>query len=233
MNASRSFEAWGRVRVTPRRVITPESGETCPPLEPYLAYGNGRSYGDTCLPHDGTLIAMRSPRNMLFWDPEAGVLRAEAGVLLAEVLDLVVPQGWFVPVLPGTRFVTLGGALANDIHGKNHHGAGTFGAHVRAFELVRSDGSRRVCSRQDNAGWFAATIGGMGLTGLVSWIEIQLIRVASPWILQEALPLDSLDQFFDPRLAGRGNEVSRPLTITTAAARTTVSGDFSARAAVR
>jgi FAD/FMN-containing dehydrogenase len=192
------FEAWGRVSVTPRRVISPESAEgICPPPEPYLAYGNGRSYGDSCLPHDGVLIAMRGPRNILFWHPEVGVLRAEAGVLLAEVLDRVVPDGWFLPVLPGTRFVTLGGALANDIHGKNHHGAGTFGVHVRAFELVRSDGSRRVCSRAENADWFAATIGGMGLTGVVSWIELQLVQVTSPWIMQEALPLASLDQFFE------------------------------------
>jgi FAD/FMN-containing dehydrogenase len=198
MTAAPPFEAWGRVRVTPRRVITPTcAGDAGPPPEPYLAHGNGRSYGDSCLPHDGVLVAMRATEKILFWNPDTGIFRAEAGMLLADILALAVPQGWFVPVLPGTRFVTLGGALANDIHGKNHHGAGTFGAHVRAFELVRSDGSRRVCSRDENPGWFAATIGGMGLTGVVSWAEIQLARVASPWIMQEALPLDSLDRFFE------------------------------------
>ena len=87
-------------------------------------------------------------------------------MLLSEILDIIVPKGWFLPVTPGTRFVTLGGAVANDVHGKNHHRAGTFCHHVRAFELVRSDGTRRLCSPSDNPDWFAATIGGLGLTGL-------------------------------------------------------------------
>lgn len=190
-------EAWGRVRAVPRRIVQPAgAAEVTAPAEPYLAHGNGRSYGDTCLPDAGVLVAMRSSRKVIFWQPEVGVLRAEAGILLAEVLDLVIADGWFLPVVPGTRFVTLGGALANDIHGKNHHGAGTFGAHVRAFELVRSDGTRRICSARDNPEWFAATIGGMGLTGIVSWVEIQLMPVSSPWIEQEALPLASLEDFF-------------------------------------
>ena len=81
---------------------------------------------------------------------------------------MLVPRGWFVPVTPGTRFVTLGGAIANDIHGKNHHRAGTIGCHVERLELLRSDGTRRICSREANADWFRATIGGLGLTGLIT-----------------------------------------------------------------
>ena len=99
------------------------------------------------------------------FDESAGILACEAGVLLSEILALVVPKGWFLPVTPGTKFVTIGGAIANDVHGKNHHRAGTFGCHVRRFELCRSDGERLICSPTENPDWFAATIGGIGLTG--------------------------------------------------------------------
>lgn len=91
-----------------------------------------------------------------------------------------MPQGWFLPATPGTRFVTVGGAIANDIHGKNHHVRGTFGCHVRQFELLRSDGQRLICSPQQNNHLFAATIGGLGLTGLITWAEFQLRRLHNP-----------------------------------------------------
>lgn len=191
------YEAWGRQRANPTEVVQPCLSESAQPPESYwLAHGMGRSYGDSCLVSDGALVDTRLLNKFLSFDRKTGVLKAESGVILADVLDLCVPEGWFIPVLPGTCQVTLGGAVANDIHGKNHHVAGTFGAHVRAFELVRSDGTRRLCSRHDNADWFGATIGGMGLTGLITWVEIQLVRIETPWIMQEALPLANLDDFF-------------------------------------
>ncbi len=161
-----------------------------------LAYGNGRSYGDVCLNSGSTLLHTRGLDRFISFDEESGVLRCESGVLLSEILDLFVPRGWFLPVTPGTRFVTVGGAIANDVHSKNHHGAGTFGCHLRRFELLRSDGSRRICSPTESADWFAATIGGLGLTGLMTWVEIGLKPISSVRICVENTRFNGLDEFF-------------------------------------
>lgn len=165
-------------------------------VRPVLAYGNGRSYGDSCLNDGGGLIMARRLDRIVTFDPGSGLITCEAGVLLDEILQQVVAAGWFLPVTPGTCFVTVGGALANDVHGKNHHRAGTFGRHVRAFQLVRSDGTRVICSRDDNPELFAATIGGMGLTGLIRRVTLQLARIDSPEMMQEAIHFDGLDRFF-------------------------------------
>lgn len=161
-----------------------------------LPHGNGRSYGDSCLNPDGTLLHTRGLDRFIAFDPANGVMRCEAGVTLAEILDVSLPQGWFLPVTPGTRFVTLGGALANDVHGKNHHRAGSFGHHVLRFELLRSDGSRRVCEPGDTDGMFEATVGGLGLTGLITWMELALKRVPGPWMEIESIRFECLDDFF-------------------------------------
>lgn len=160
-----------------------------------LPYGQGRSYGDSCLNAGGTLLTTARLDRFLGFDPATGVVRCESGVTLDAILRLVTWQGWFLPVTPGTKFVSVGGAIANDVHGKNHHQAGTFGRHVLRFELVRSDGSRRVCSPTENPDWYAATIGGLGLTGLITWADIQLRRMSNPYILQETIPFDNLDGF--------------------------------------
>jgi FAD/FMN-containing dehydrogenase len=161
-----------------------------------LPYGNGRSYGDVCLNPGGTLLQMRGLDRFIAFDENTGVLACEAGVLLADILSLLVPRGWFLPVTPGTRYVTVGGAIANDVHGKNHHAAGSFGAHVRGFELLRSDGSRRRCSPGENADWFAATIGGLGLTGVITQAELQLRRIAGNSIAVCNQRFTGLDEFF-------------------------------------
>ncbi|KPH80098.1 FAD-linked oxidase [Bosea vaviloviae] len=170
--------------------------EPAPQQGPVLAYGNGRSYGDSCLNDGGRLILGRSLDRILAFDRESGLVTCEAGVLLDDLLALVMPAGWFPPVTPGTCFVTIGGALANDVHGKNHHRAGTFGRHVRAFELTRSDGQVLTCARDMNSDLFAATIGGMGLTGLITQVTLQLMPVASAQMLQETIHFDGLDRFF-------------------------------------
>lgn len=191
------YESWGRLKAQPASVLRPASGDGFRlPAGPWLAWGNGRSYGDTGLPAGGTLIDMRGLSRIIAFDPGKGVLRAEAGAMLGDILARIMPLGWFLPVTPGTRHVTLGGALANDVHGKNHHRAGTFGRHVRAFGLLRSDGVLRRCAPDENAGLFAATIGGMGLTGLVTWVEIALKPVASADVVQETIRLDGLADFF-------------------------------------
>ena len=194
---SRVGESWGRwpkpqdqQLLALRRRHDPLPAAT----RPLLAYGQGRSYGDSCLNSGGTLLLARGLDHFLHFDPGTGVIACEAGATLGEVLEIAVPQGWFLPVVPGTRLATVGGALANDVHGKNHHRAGSFGDCVRAFELLRSDGSRRTLRPGDPL--FAATVGGLGLTGLVTWVELQLQRVAGPWMQVESLRYDSLDDFF-------------------------------------
>ncbi|QWT18701.1 FAD-binding oxidoreductase [Bacillus sp. NP157] len=162
-----------------------------------LPLGNARSYGDSCLNDGGVLLATRGLDHFIAFDPATGVVTCEAGVLFSDILDLAVPQGWFLPVTPGTRFVTVGGAIANDVHGKNHHRLGTIGHHVLAFELLRTDGSRRLCSPSENVDWFHATLGGLGLTGVVTWASIQLRRIPGPWIATESHKFGDLNGFFE------------------------------------
>ena len=163
------FSSWGRYPVYHANIIPLQWQKDFPPPVPphngMLPVGLGRSYGDVCLLKDGNLITTRALDRLLAFDPQTGILRCEAGVSLAEILDFAVPHGWFLPVTPGTKYVTVGGAIANDIHGKNHHLAGTFGNHVSRFELVRSDGTRILCSPTEHSEWYCATIGGMGLNG--------------------------------------------------------------------
>ena len=134
-----------------------------------LPYGLGRSYGDVCLNEEGMLLDTAGMNHFMEFNTETGRITCEAGVNLEDLSRLTVPKGWFVPVTPGTKFVTIGGAIANDIHGKNHHAAGTFGKHVLRFELVRSTGERLICSAEENPELYRATIGGLGLTGLITW----------------------------------------------------------------
>jgi FAD/FMN-containing dehydrogenase len=162
-----------------------------------LPFGQGRSYGDTCLNDGGTLIDTASLSRFIAFDEAAGILRCEAGTTLADVLELIVPRGWFLPVTPGTKHVTVAGAIANDVHGKNHHRAGTFGRHVRRFELLASSGERCLCSPADNPNLFRATIGGLGLTGLILWAEFGLQPVHGPLIDMEHVRFSALREFFE------------------------------------
>ena len=162
-----------------------------------LPHGLGRSYGDVCLNDGGGLLLTRSLDRFIAFDRHTGILRCEAGVSLEEIIRLVLPLGWFPAVVPGTGQVSVGGAIANDVHGKNHLRMGSFGHHLRAFELLRSDGSRLLCSPRSNPEWFAATIGGLGLTGLITWAELALRPVDSPWLECETVKFDSLAGYFD------------------------------------
>lgn len=134
---------------------------------------------------------------LVSFNAQTGLLRCEAGASLGEILDFAVPRGWFLPVTPGTKYVTVGGSIANDIHGKNHHVAGTFGRHVPRFELIRSDGSRMECSPEENREWYAATIGGLGLTGLITWAEIQLRAIVSRRIDYRGTKFNGVGEFLD------------------------------------
>ena len=163
---------------------------------PLLPYGLGRSYGDSCLNDGGVLLATRGLDRFVALDEERGLVTCEAGVSLGEILQIVVPRGLFLPVVPGTKEVTVGGAIANDVHGKNHHRCGTFGSQVESFELLRSSGERLTCSLQENRSFFEATVGGLGLTGLVLRATLRLRRIATSVIDAETVAVRDLAEFF-------------------------------------
>lgn len=196
---ARRYTSWGRYPpATPAEVVRPAGRHALPALgapgRPALAYGLGRSYGDVCLNDGGVIIDTAGLDRFIAFDREAGVLRCEAGVSLADVLALVVPHGWFLPVTPGTKLVTVGGAVANDVHGKNHHAAGTFGRHVTRLELARSSGERLELAPGDPL--FAATVGGLGLTGLITWVEFRLHPIPSDRIDGTTTRFRTLRDFF-------------------------------------
>jgi FAD/FMN-containing dehydrogenase len=199
--ASRIVCSWGNVICAPHLLYELHSrydgfpGRPAPGVT-LLPFGNGRSYGDSCLNVGGGLIETRALDRFIHFDRDTGVLACEAGVLLEDILRLAVPAGWFLPVVPGTCYVTVGGAVANDVHGKNHHQAGSFGCHVRRFELLRSDGTRLTCSPTTNSDWFAATLGGLGLTGVVMWAELQLRPIQGPLMDVESIRFANLEEFF-------------------------------------
>ena len=161
-----------------------------------LAFGNGRSYGDSCLAASGHVVQTLALDRIIAADWENGILRAEPGITLEQILQVAIPRGWMLPVTPGTQYATLGGAIANDVHGKNHHVRGTFGRHVRSFALARSDGSLTECSPALNEELHAATIGGLGLTGLILWAEIQLMPICSSAIDVTSIRFANVDEFF-------------------------------------
>jgi FAD/FMN-containing dehydrogenase len=197
-----AFESWGRYPKYPATVLPLHWQVDYPRvLDGHhggaLAVGMGRSYGDVCLLKDGTLLQTTSMNRLLAFDAATGVLTAEAGITLAQILDFAVPRGFFLPVSPGTKYVTLGGAIANDIHGKNHEAAASFGNHVPQFELIRSDGKRMLCSSRENPDYFAATIGGMGLTGVITWAQLRLKPIVSRMIDYEGIQFHGIDEFLE------------------------------------
>lgn len=161
-----------------------------------LARGQGRSYGDVAVNDGGQILDTRRLDRWIDFDETYGTLECEAGVTLAAIIELCLPRGWFLPVTPGTRFVSIGGAIANDVHGKNHHGAGSFGRHVESFALLRSDGGLYHCSRHEHAQLFAASIGGLGLTGLILSARLQLMRVPGAAMRGDSLRFAALDDYF-------------------------------------
>jgi FAD/FMN-containing dehydrogenase len=196
--------SWGRYpRLAHRLVHKPAWYDQLPQIlrvaapGSLLPYGHGCSYGDSCLNGGRELIDCRRLNRILGFDPSTGVARCEGGVSLRDIIEVFLPRGWFPPVTPGTSFVTVGGAIANDVHGKNHHRAGTFGAHVQQIALHRSDQGLLHCSPAENPDLFRATIGGLGLTGVIAWADIQLKRVGSAWIASESIPFRSLQAFLD------------------------------------
>ncbi len=200
--ATREVSGWGRFPVVSTKCARPERrSEALAALadrcgESVLAHGLGRSYGDAALTSKGRVIMTERMDRMLAFDPETGWLRCEAGVTLADIVRVFLPRGFFPPVVPGTQFVTVAGALGCNIHGKNHHVDGCWGDHVRRVELLTGTGEVVFCDAENQPELFWATVGGMGLTGLILSLEVRLMPVASPYIEMESIRVESLDEFF-------------------------------------
>jgi len=160
-----------------------------------IAHGMGRSYGDSALNRE--VILTGGFRYFLDFDTKTGIITCEAGVSLSDIIDVVLPRGWFLPVTPGTRFVSLGGAIASDVHGKNHHLSGSFCDHVIGFDLMMADGAVVRCSRSENEDLFHATCGGMGLTGVILRGSFRLQKVRSCLIRQEIFKAANLSEVID------------------------------------
>ncbi len=197
----RRISSWGRLNALTHNVIGLSDSPTIKDIisrgpHPGLAHGMGRSYGDVCLNPLGTLWLTTALDRLIAFDDRTGLLVCEAGVLLGDIQRLMIPRGWSLPVVPGTQMVTVGGAIANDVHGKNHHGMGSFGDHVTQLTLLRTDGETIVCGPNLQSNWFAATVGGIGLTGVIAQATIQLHPVPGPWLETETIPFADFDAFF-------------------------------------
>lgn len=191
------IEGWGRYPRQEAQVLLPMSPGQCAQAvreatsASLIARGQGRAYGDSALAEQ--VLAMRQMDHFLSFDPATGLLRCAAGLTLDTILQVCVPQGWFPPVTPGTRFVTVGGAIASDVHGKNHHLDGTFSAHVRELDILLGNGERVTASPTQNAELFHATCGGMGLTGVILTATLQLKAVKSSDVIETTLKKPNLE----------------------------------------
>ena len=206
------ISGWGRHPVRPGRVWRPEQLAVPAGSAPVVPRGLGRAYGDAALPASPAAHVIETVRadRILGFDPAAGVLTCEAGLSLAEVLRVFLPRGWFPPVTPGTKFVTVGGCVAADVHGKNHHRDGSFGRFVDRLRLRVADGSDVIASPSVERDLFLATVGGMGLTGLIVEVAFRLRAVESPWMLVESEGVRDLDSM----LAGlEGSARDWPYTV--------------------
>jgi decaprenylphospho-beta-D-ribofuranose 2-oxidase len=183
------ISGWGRFQEIEAEVSAPRSEVEVTKLVlngNAIARGNGRAYGDSAISRSNT-IHMKYFNRMLEFNSESGQLVAEAGVLLADVIEAFLKRGWFPYVSPGTKFVTLGGMIAADVHGKNHHKDGSFGSYVDWIDVLTADGSVQRCSKIKNVELFDWTIGGMGLTGVILRAAVRLRPVTSAWIRQRTI----------------------------------------------
>ena len=157
-----------------------------------LARGNGRCYGDAAL--NDTVISTLKLNHFLDFNENKGIITCQSGVLFSEILAFIIPKGYFLPVTPGTKFITVGGAIAADVHGKNHHKEGCFSEFVESFNLITDNGEHLNCSRNENATLFWETIGGMGLTGIITQATFSLKKIENAYIYLESIKAKNLDE---------------------------------------
>ena len=191
-----TLSGWGNYPDLPTELLTPLQMTAIPRCvagrSGVIARGAGRAYGDAAV-GAGCTVSLRSLNRMRHFDPETRELTVEAGVTIAEILDCFAPRGLFLKVVPGTKFVTIGGAIAADVHGKNHHRDGGFGTIVKSLRLAVAGGDILSCSRTENAEVFFATVGGMGLTGVIVEATIELCPIETSWLRQQTRVAENLD----------------------------------------
>lgn len=193
--------SWGRLGRGPHTVVSltercSAARRVASTRRPGLPSGMQRSYGDVSTNEHGTLWDCRQLDKLIAFDEASGVLTCEPGMLLRDIQAIFSPRGWMLPVTPGSAMVTIGGAIANDVHGKNHHRQATFGNHVLGLTLLRTDGEIIDCSPSENINWMQATIGGLGLTGIILSATIELEAVPGPWLTAEDIVFESIGDFF-------------------------------------
>ncbi|HUP12089.1 MAG TPA: FAD-binding oxidoreductase, partial [Niastella sp.] len=172
--------------------FTEQIGDTLLQSDGIIARGNGRCYGDASLAKR-TISTLKYDKILAF-DTEKGLFECQSGIMLDAILDVIVPKGWFLPVTPGTKFITVGGAIASDVHGKNHHVDGSFSAHVLEMDVILGNGKTVTCSPQSNSDLFWATCGGMGLTGVITRVIFDLKKIESSYIKQKQLKAENLEE---------------------------------------
>jgi decaprenylphospho-beta-D-ribofuranose 2-oxidase len=192
------LSGWGRYPIAESDVYRPDKiaelqAVVTADSTSLIARGAGRAYGDAGLNDQNRVVDLTRLNRMLSFDATTGLLRCEAGVTIAELIDVLLPRGFFPPVTPGTRFVTLGGSVAADVHGKNHHRDSSLASHVTNFDLMVASGEVFRCSREENSDLFWATVGGMGLTGVILELELRMRRVESAYLDGEVIRARNID----------------------------------------
>jgi FAD/FMN-containing dehydrogenase len=200
--SDKPLTAWGRYPVASCRLLRAHKrrdvgAAVAAAGGPIISRGLGRSYGDAALSDGGAVLLHTRLNRLIAFDDAAGVVEAEAGVTIGELIEVFLPRGWFPSVVPGTKFVTLGGAVAANVHGKNHHRDGAFAACVESFTLVTADGQTRTCSREQETELFWATLGGMGLTGAITTVRLRLMKIASTTLQVHETRVSELDALID------------------------------------
>lgn len=190
---------WGRYPLIETKLKSPSSIEELVQeisKKNLIARGNGRSYGDSAVNKSNT-ISMKKFNRIIEFNDGTGLLVTESGVLLSEIINSFLPKGWFPMVTPGSKFVTVGGMVACDVHGKNHHKEGSFGDYIEWLEIITASGEIKRCSKKENSELFNWTIGGMGLTGIIINVAFYLRPVSSSWIRQKIIAAKNIDHVFE------------------------------------
>ncbi len=187
---------WGNYPVMDSEVksfsFDDQLGELVNSMDHFIPRGNGRCYGDASLAYK--TISTLNYNRILSFDISNGIFECQSGLTLDKILEVTVPKGWFLPVTPGTKFITVGGAVGSDVHGKNHHVEGSFSNHIIDMDVMIADGSVLTCSATENPDLFEATCGGMGLTGMITRVKFSLKKIETSYIRQKQLKAENLEE---------------------------------------
>lgn len=197
---TQKLAGWGNYPMVTSKVITLSDSHGLEPQSldlKVIARGLGRSYGDQAINESQLVAKCEELSQIISFDEETGLLECEAGVSLAKIIEVFAPKGWFPMVCPGTKYVTIGGAIANDIHGKAHHIDGSFVNSVLAFTILLADGTIKKATREDNGDLFWACFGGLGLLGIIMTAKIQLRRIETTYFKQKAIVANSIEEMVD------------------------------------